>query len=43
MERKPIRDMDTKVLGGVMAGLQRTYAPQLELSLLRVLVAVGSV
>ncbi|GGO34097.1 PspC domain-containing protein [Deinococcus humi] len=43
MEKKLIRDMDRKVLGGVVAGLQRTYAPQMDLSLLRVLVAVGSI
>ena len=43
MEKKLIRDMDRKVLGGVVAGLQRVYAPQMDLSLPRVLVAVGSV
>ncbi|MBB6016322.1 PspC domain-containing protein [Deinococcus radiopugnans] len=43
MEKKLIRDMNRKVLGGVVAGLQRSYAPQMDLSLLRVLVAVGGV
>ncbi len=36
MEKKLIRDMDRKVLGGVVAGLQRLYAPQVDLMLLRV-------
>ncbi|CAM3965904.1 PspC domain-containing protein [Deinococcus marmoris] len=43
MEKKLIRDMDRKVLGGVVAGLQRLYAPQVDLSLLRVAAAVLAV
>ncbi|QFP78078.1 PspC domain-containing protein [Deinococcus sp. AJ005] len=43
MEKKLIRDMDRKVLGGVVAGLQRLYAPQVDLMLLRVVAAVLAV
>ncbi|WP_156953208.1 PspC domain-containing protein [Deinococcus frigens] len=37
-----MRDLDRKILGSVMAGLQQSYAPQTDLSLLRALVAAGS-
>lgn len=43
MEKKLIRDMDRTVLGGVVAGLQRLYAPQVDLSVLRVAAAVVAV
>ena len=43
MEKKLIRDMDRKVLGGVVAGLGRLYAPQVDLAVLRVVTAVVAV
>lgn len=43
MEKKLIRDMNRKVLGGVVAGLQRIYAPQIDLALLRVMAVVVAV
>lgn len=41
MKKELTRDMDRKVLGGVVAGLQRAYAPRADLSVLRVAVAAG--
>lgn len=41
MRKEPVRNTDKKILAGVVAGLQETYAPHMNLTLLRVLLALS--